>query len=63
MGVKDSMTNRSYSRRETMDEQHNSFEQLKQVDEGGMEYWSARSLAKLLDYSEYRHTDTCERSL
>ncbi|MEL7936519.1 DNA damage-inducible protein D [Pseudomonas delhiensis] len=38
-----------------MDEQHHSFEQLKQVDEGGMEYWSARSLAKLLDYSEYRH--------
>ncbi|MDF3934439.1 DNA damage-inducible protein D [Pseudomonas citronellolis] len=38
-----------------MDEQHQSFEQLKQEDEGGTEYWSARSLSKLLDYSEYRH--------
>lgn len=38
-----------------MYEQHHSFEQRKQTDESGAEYWSARSLAKLLDYSEYRH--------
>ncbi|MDG9979475.1 DNA damage-inducible protein D [Ectopseudomonas oleovorans] len=38
-----------------MNDQHQSFEQLKQTDEHGAEYWSARSLSKLLDYSEYRH--------
>lgn len=31
------------------------FEQLKKVDEYGNEYWSARDLAKTLEYSEYRH--------
>lgn len=38
-----------------MNEQHQSFEQMKQIDESGVEYWSARHLSKLLDYSEYRH--------
>ena len=32
-----------------MNEQHQSFEQLKQTDEHGAEYWSARSLSKLLN--------------
>ena len=31
------------------------FEQIKRVDENGNEYWSARDLAKALEYSEYRH--------
>lgn len=31
------------------------FEQLKKVDENGNEYWSARDLSKVLEYSEYRH--------
>lgn len=31
------------------------FEQLKRVDEYGNEYWSARDLSKVLEYSEYRH--------
>ncbi|WP_448607176.1 DNA damage-inducible protein D [Paenimyroides ceti] len=31
------------------------FEQLKKLDEYGNEYWSARDLAKTLEYSEYRH--------
>lgn len=31
------------------------FEQLKKVDENGNEYWSARELSKVLEYSEYRH--------
>lgn len=31
------------------------FEQLKKVDASGNEYWSARELAKVLEYSEYRH--------
>lgn len=31
------------------------FEQIKRVDENGNEFWSARDLAKVLEYSEYRH--------
>jgi len=31
------------------------FEQLKRFDENGAEFWSARDLAKMLEYSEYRH--------
>ena len=38
-----------------MSDQHQLFEQLKHIDENGMEFWSARSISKLLGYSEYRH--------
>lgn len=31
------------------------FEQIKQTNEQGNEFWSARDLAKVLEYSEYRH--------
>jgi len=31
------------------------FEQIRKSDEKGMEYWSAREMAKVLEYSEYRH--------
>jgi DNA-damage-inducible protein D len=31
------------------------FEQIKLVDENGNEWWSARQLGKILEYSEYRH--------
>jgi DNA-damage-inducible protein D len=31
------------------------FEQIKQLDEHGGEWWSARQLGKILEYSEYRH--------
>ncbi len=31
------------------------FEQIKQTDEQGNEFWSARALGKALEYSEYRH--------
>lgn len=35
---------------------HNDlFEQIRQTDENGNEFWSARDLAKALEYSEYRH--------
>lgn len=34
---------------------HASFESCRHLDEGGNEYWSARELSKLLEYSEYRH--------
>lgn len=33
----------------------NLFEQIKQIDETGNEYWTSRTLAKTLAYSEYRH--------
>lgn len=31
------------------------FEQIKHTDKDGNEYWSARDMAKVLEYSEYRH--------
>jgi len=31
------------------------FEQIKYTDENGNEFWSARELSKVLEYSEYRH--------
>ena len=31
------------------------FEQIKRSDQNKNEYWSARDLAKVLEYSEYRH--------
>lgn len=31
------------------------FEQIRQVDEQGNEYWGARQLAKVLDYAEFRN--------
>jgi DNA-damage-inducible protein D len=33
----------------------NVFEQIKKIDENGREYWSARDLTSILEYSEYRH--------
>jgi DNA-damage-inducible protein D len=34
---------------------HDTFDNIRQQDEAGNEYWLARPLAKVLDYSEYRH--------
>ncbi len=34
---------------------HATFESIRQQDAAGNEYWSARKLAKVLEYSEYRH--------
>jgi DNA-damage-inducible protein D len=31
------------------------FEQIKLTDNNGNEFWSARDLSKVLEYSEYRH--------
>lgn len=31
------------------------FEEIKRINEHGSEFWSARDLAKVLEYSEYRH--------
>ena len=35
--------------------EHQPFEAMKQFDDAGVEYWSARAFAKTLEYSEYRH--------
>ena len=32
----------------------NMFESLRRIDENGQEYWSARGLGKIFEYSEYR---------
>jgi len=48
----------------------NVFEKLKRVNEHGSETWSARELAKILEYSEFRHflpviakaKEACEKS-
>ena len=34
---------------------HATFDSIRQQDTAGHEYWSARKLAKVLEYSEYRH--------
>lgn len=34
---------------------HATFESLRHFDENGNEFWQARQLAKVLEYSEYRH--------
>ena len=31
------------------------FEQIKQIDENGNEFWMARQLAKTLDYTDFRN--------
>lgn len=33
----------------------NTFENLKMADATGLEYWSARQLSKVLEYTEYRN--------
>ncbi len=37
------------------EQHHATFESIRQQDAEGNEYWSARKLAKVLEYSEYRH--------
>ncbi len=44
------MTDSSVSR-----QHHTTFEGMRQTDADGNEFWLARQLAKVLDYSEYRH--------
>jgi hypothetical protein len=38
-----------------VEQHHATFESIRQVDEDSQEFWLARSLSKVLDYSEYRH--------
>ena len=37
------------------DRHHQTFEGIRQFDAKGNEYWTARQLARVLEYSEYRH--------
>ena len=49
---------------------HATFEAIRKMDEKGNEFWSARQLSKVLQYSEYRHflpviakaTEACQNS-
>ena len=34
---------------------HQTFEEIKQIDKNGNEFWHARALAKLLDYTDFRN--------
>lgn len=39
-----------------LSKKHNTlFESIKELDENGNEYWGARKLSKVLEYSEFRH--------
>lgn len=40
---------------ELLNQHKTVFEQIKQIDNAGNEWWSARHLGKILEYSEYRH--------
>lgn len=33
----------------------NLFEQIRHIDESGNEYWMARQLSKVLDYTDFRN--------
>ena len=37
------------------DENNNSFEDIKHIDENGQEYWLARELSKILEYKDFRN--------
>jgi DNA-damage-inducible protein D len=43
------------SREDIIQQHHVTFESLRLIDEDGNEYWQARQLSKVLEYSEYRH--------
>lgn len=43
------------SNKRIAEKHHVTFESIRQQDAEGNEYWSARKLAKVLEYSEYRH--------
>lgn len=38
-----------------------TFESIKKIDENGTEYWTARELAKALEYADYRNFVTVAR--
>jgi DNA-damage-inducible protein D len=53
-------TNETYggfpmTEKQIVEQHHATFESIRHVDEKGNEFWNARQLAKVLEYSEYRH--------
>jgi len=38
-----------------VDQHHLTFQGIRRLDADGNEYWMARQLARVLEYSEYRH--------
>lgn len=42
-------------KRELQNTTNTIFEQIKEIDENGNEFWGARKLSKVLEYSEFRH--------
>lgn len=43
------------SKKDLSAKHHITFESIRQLDDQGNEFWSARQLAKVLEYSQYRH--------
>jgi DNA-damage-inducible protein D len=43
------------SEKDIIQQHHVTFESLRHINEDGNEYWQARQLSKVLEYSEYRH--------
>ena len=43
------------SKKSVADQHHATFEGIRHLDDQGNEYWLARQLATVLDYSQYRH--------
>jgi len=41
--------------RELKDKEYKRFEDIRQIRDDGSEYWSARELAFVLDYTEWRN--------
>lgn len=41
--------------KEIVNQHNNLFEEIKQTDENGNEFWTARTLAKALDYTDFRN--------
>ncbi|MEI8574363.1 hypothetical protein J0667_20700 [Methylomonas sp. WH-1] len=37
------------------EQHHATFENIRRLDDNGNEFWLARALSKVLDYSEFRH--------
>lgn len=40
-----------------IDESNKSFEDIKHIDENGIEFWYARELMKVLSYKDWRYFD------
>lgn len=41
--------------KEVLKQGNSLFEQIRQIDENGNEFWFARQLAKVLDYADFRN--------